>query len=331
MVVACAPNRTRTAAPAGRAVALGLLGCGTALPRRRVGNAELIACRGLDTTDEWVREKTGIRERRIASAGEGVVSLATAAARDALRAARVDAADLEVVVLATCTSETVIPCAAACVQGEIGAASAAAWDVNSACSGFSFALESAVRYLAGGHGTGLVIGADCGSRTAAADDRLTSVFFGDGAGAAVVGAGESAGGGRLLASRLRTTGLRQPLSMPAGGAMRMDGRAVWRYAVEELPATVRGLCDDACVDVSRIDRVVAHQSNRNILAAAAESLGVPADRFACNIESLGNTIAASIPLAMADALQEGSVRRGDLVAVVGYGGGLSSGGHLWRL
>ena len=313
-----------------RAAALSLYGCGVGLPARRLGNAELIAARGLDTSDEWVREKTGIRERRWAGPGEGVVPLAAAAARDALRSASVPAEELDVLVVATCTSETVIPSAAACVQAEVGAVNAAAWDVNSACSGFSYALESAVRCLGGG-GTGLVIGADCGSRTAAADDRLTSVFFGDGAGALLIGTGSTAGGGRLLASRLRTAGRREPLHMPAGGPMRMDGRAVWRYAVAELPEVVRGLCADAGVAVTDVDRVVAHQSNRNILSAAADALGLPEGRFACNIEALGNTIAASIPLAMAEEWSSGRVGRGSLVAVVGYGGGLSSGGHLWRL
>jgi 3-oxoacyl-[acyl-carrier-protein] synthase III len=174
----------------------------------------------------------------------------------------------------------------------------------------------------------LVIGVDRGSRLVNPLDRRTSVFFGDGAGAAVI---SSRGAGRVLASKLHSQGTSEPLSVPVGGAMSMDGKAIWDFATEVLPSTVRELCDMADVAIDEIKLIVPHQANRNILAAAADNLGLPLDRVAINIDRYGNTLAGSIPIALDEALAAGRAQPGDKVALVGFGAGLAWGGLLIQM
>lgn len=314
--------------PPATALRCSLAATGRAVPATSITNAELIAERDLDTTDQWIREKTGIIERRFVEEHEGVVSLATTAALEALEKANVAPDEIDIIVVATCSSETVIPTAAAAVQGDLMATNAVAWDINSACSGFSFAFDSVLRHLQTTGRYGLVIGADCGSRLVDPNDRLTSIFFGDGAAAVLI---DSAGQGAVLATHLETSGSRDPLSVPAGGFMQMDGKAVWNYATSTLPRIVRQLCDSAGCQLSDLDAIVSHQANANILAHAAASLDLPTGKFPCNIARYGNTLAASIPLAMHDAMQTLNPDKQHLIAMVGFGGGLSAGGHLWQI
>lgn len=305
----------------------GLAATGAALPSASISNQQLISERKLDTTDEWIRKKTGIAERRFVSKHEGVVSLATVAALEALEKANVAPDEIDIIVVATCSSETVIPTAAAAMQGDLMATNAVAWDINSACSGFSFAFDSVLRYLQTTRRYGLVIGADCGSRLVDPNDRLTSIFFGDAAAAVLI---DSAGEGEVLATHLETSGTSEPLSVSAGGYMAMDGKAVWKYATSTLPRIVRTLCDAAGHQVSDLDAVISHQANVNILAHAANALGLPTDKFPCNIDRYGNTLAGSIPLALNDSIQTLDPDKEQLIAIVGFGGGLAAGGHLWR-
>lgn len=306
----------------------GLAGTGSAVPSRVVDNRQLIADRELDTTPAWIEKKTGVRERRLADAGCTVTSLAANAGLSALEMGGVTPDEIDLIVVATCTAETVIPSVAASVQLELGATNAISWDVNTSCSGFSFALDSVVRRLAFEGRYALVVGADRGVRLADPTDRLTSVFFGDGAGAVLV---DGQGGGELLATHLETKASCDALSMPIDGYMSMDGRAVWDYATQTLPRVVRLLCERASVGVDQLDGVFAHQANVNILNSAAEKLGIPRERFPITLDRFGNTVAASIPLTLDDAVRGGQLRDGGLIALVGFGGGLSAGGQLWRI
>ncbi len=204
-----------------------------------------------------------------------------------------------------------------------------AFDVVNACSGFVYALDAATRYLQNGEfENALVIGVDRGSQLVNHRDRGTSVFFGDGAGAAIVGAH---GGGRVLASKMHSCGTSEPLFVPVGGSMTMDGKAIWNFATEVLPETIRELCDMAGVAIDEIKLVVPHQANRKILAASADTLGLDLDRVVINIERYGNTLAASIPIALDEALANDRVRSGEIVALVGFGAGLAWGGLLLEL
>jgi 3-oxoacyl-[acyl-carrier-protein] synthase-3 len=231
--------------------------------------------------------------------------------------------------VATSTPDYTMPSTACLVQGRLGAEHALAFDIVNACAGYVFALDAATRYLRGSEfQNALVIGVDRGSRLVNPRHRGTSVFFGDGAGAFVI---SNQGTGRVLASKLCSQGTSEPLSVPVGGAMEMDGKAIWNFATEVLPATVRDLCETANTSVDEIALLVPHQANRNILAASAEALGLPLDRVAINIDRYGNTLAGSIPIALNEALAAGQAHHGDKVALVGFGAGLAWGGILLQL
>lgn len=214
------------------------------------------------------------------------------------------------------------------VQRALGATNAAAFDLNAACSGFVHALETASRWIAPAPQNALIIGADCGSQLTDPNDRLTAVFFGDAAGAAVL---SSTGSGRILSSYLRSSGNDEALKAKVGGKLNMNGRQVWDFATRVLPETVRELAAQAEVSVDDIELIIPHQANLNILQSAAEELQISMDRVMVNLDRFGNTIAASIPLALDEALRDGRVRNGDLVALVGYGAGLTWGGQLWQI
>ncbi|HEX4414889.1 MAG TPA: 3-oxoacyl-[acyl-carrier-protein] synthase III C-terminal domain-containing protein, partial [Lacipirellulaceae bacterium] len=219
-----------------------------------------------------------------------------------------------------------MPSTACLVQGRLGADRALGFDIVNACAGFVFAFDAATRYLQNREfRNALVIGVDRGSRLVNPRHRGTSVFFGDGAGAVVI---SNRGSGRVLASKLHSQGTSEPLSVPVGGEMSMDGKAVWNFATEVLPSTVRELCEEANVSVDEISLLVPHQANRNILAASADALGLPFDRVVVNIDRYGNTLAGSIPIALDEALAAGRVQPGDKVALVGFGAGLAWGGIL---
>ncbi len=305
-----------------------ILGAGACVPECVVDNAFFSHRLGIDTTPEWIESRIGIVERRW-SIDETSTDLATGAARSALSQAQLEASDIDIVVVATSTPDFTMPSTACLVQGRLGAHRALGFDVVNACAGFVYAFDAATRYLnTGDIRNALVIGVDRGSRLVNPYDRSTSVFFGDGAGAAVL---SSRGAGRVLASKLHSQGTSAPLSVPVGGAMTMDGKAIWNFATEVLSTTVRDLCKAAHVSVDEIKLLVPHQANRNILAAAAAELGLPLDRVAINIHRYGNTLAGSIPIALDEAFAAGRVQPGDKVALIGFGAGLAWGGLLLQL
>jgi 3-oxoacyl-[acyl-carrier-protein] synthase-3 len=305
-----------------------ILGTGVCVPERVVENSYFSEQLGLDTTPEWIESRIGIGQRHWAT-DESSTDLAVGAARSALQQSKLEANEIDVVIVATSTPDFTMPSTACLVQGRLGATRALAFDIVDACAGYAYALDAASRYLQNGDlRTALVIGVDRGSRLVDPYDRSTSVFFGDGAGAAVVSRN---GAGRVLASKLHSSGNATPLSVPVGGTMKMDGKAIWNFAIEVLPSTVRELCDMAGVSVDEIKLLVPHQANRNILSAAAEKLGLPFDRVVVNIERYGNTLAGSIPIALDEALANGRAESGDLVALVGFGAGLAWGGLLLQL
>jgi 3-oxoacyl-[acyl-carrier-protein] synthase III len=305
-----------------------ILGTGVCVPERVVDNAYFSEELGLDTTAEWIENRIGIVQRHWAT-DESSTDLAVGAARSALQQSRLEANEIDVIIVATSTPDFTMPATACLVQGRLGAIRALAFDIVDACAGYTYALDAASRYVQNGDlQNALVIGVDRGSRLVDPRDRSTSVFFGDGAGAAVV---SRKGAGRVLASKLHSSGNAEPLYVPVGGTMKMDGQAIWNFATEVLPSTVRELCDMAGVSVDQIKLLVPHQANRNILSAAAEELGMPFDRVVVNIERYGNTLAASIPIALDEALANGRATSGDLVAVVGFGAGLAWGGLLLQL
>jgi len=305
-----------------------ILGTGACVPPLVVNNEHFSRELGIDTTPEWIESRIGIVSRRWA-VEESSTDLAVGAARSALEQAQLEANDIDVIVVATSTPDFTMPSTACLVQGQLGATHALGFDLVNACAGFVFAIDAATRYLRGDDFTNaLVIGVDRGSRLVNPHHRGTSVFFGDGAGAVVIG---NRGAGRVLASKLHSRGTSEPLSVPVGGEMTMDGKAVWNFATEVLPETVRELCEMANVAVEDIKLLVPHQANRNILSTAADTLGLPLDRVAINIDRYGNTLAASIPIALNEALAAGRAGPGDIVALVGFGAGLAWGGTLLQL
>ena len=293
-------------------------GWGTALPDKVLTNADLEAT--LDTSDAWIVERTGIRERRIGGTTSG---LATEAAAKALATAGVAADDLDLVLVATCTPDDALPAVATQVQRNLGAR-CGALDVNAACSGFVYGLVAAEGFLRAGHRRVLVIGAETLSRIVDWDDRGTAILFGDGAGAVVLEAGEPDGPGGLLGWDLGSDGsLRHLLHADVGGTIVMDGQEVFRRAVRVMVDSAQRALDRAGLTAADLDLVVPHQANVRIITSAAAKLGVPTERIAMVLESTGNTSAASIPLALAAAADEGRLRTGDRVLLVGFGAGMT--------
>lgn len=320
------PGRVRSRVPRLRRATI--LGTGRCVPERVIENAYFSRELGLDTTPEWIESRIGILTRHWA-VEETSTDLAVGAATSALDQAQLEADEIDVVIVATSTPDYTMPATACLVQGRLGAQHAAAFDIANACAGFVYALDAATRYIqSGDFRNALVIGVDRGSKLVDPHDRSTSVFFGDGAGAAVIG---RSGTGRILATKLCSQGTSEPLSVPVGGTMTMDGKAIWNFATEILPSTVRQLCDAAGVSVDEIKLIVPHQANRNILAAAVEKLGLTMECVAVNIDRYGNTLAGSIPIALDEALAAGRAQSGDLVALVGFGAGLAWGGLLLQL
>ena len=311
-----------------QAVRCSILGTGKALPDRVVDNGYFVDQLGLETTVAWIESRTGIRERRFSRPTTGLTHLATEAGLAALECSGVDPSSLSLIIVATSTADNAMPSTACLVQRELLADRALAFDLNAACSGFVYAFDVATRYLQTLDGNALVIGADLATRLVNPVDRGTSIFFGDGAGAGVLSA---TGKGRLLASELHSDGDDQPLIVPRDGSMRMDGRAIWDFATRVLPQTIRSLCAQADVAVEDLCLVVPHQANVNILRAAAESLGLPMERVVVNLDRYGNTMAASIPIALDEAVRAGRLASGDLVALVGFGAGLAWGGQLLQI
>jgi 3-oxoacyl-[acyl-carrier-protein] synthase-3 len=352
-------------------------GWGTAVPRRRVTNHDL--ARYLDTSDEWIVERSGIRERRWAGPGESTGPLSLAAARQALAQAGIEPSDLDAVVVATTTPETPMPATAAQVAAALGT-TAGAFDINAACAGFVYGLVTAAGLTAAGVSrTTLVVGADTMSSIVDADDRSTAVLFGDGAGAVVlaggpvepVGGGPTGVGSPIVAGPAGPTGrglqgggpagaaapglvacdlVGDPagvdlLVVPAGGSgrpasaetvaagdhhLRMDGREVFRRAVRGVEASIGRTLARAGCTADDVALFVPHQANTRIVDAVLARTGLAPERTWSNIDRFGNTSAASIPIALAEAVDAGTVADGDLVLMSGFGAGITVGTVLWR-
>ncbi|MBI2711164.1 MAG: ketoacyl-ACP synthase III [Actinobacteria bacterium] len=309
------------------------LGWGAAVPGGRLTNADLEA--RLDTSDAWITERTGIRERRTSGSGETTASLATAAGRAALERAGVAPSEVDLVLLATTTADTPCPSTAAHVQHALGTRGPAV-DVNAACAGFVYGLHLAAAAIhAGGLSRVLVIGGERITAITDPDDRATAILFGDGAGALLLevaqpAAGEAGPG--LLAVDLGGDGSAIPhLGIPAGDRyLRMDGQEVFRRATRAMATSCEAVLDGAGVSAEDVALFVPHQANRRIIDATAARLGFPADRVAVNIDRYGNTSAASVPMALAEALDAGRLSSGDLVLLSAVGAGLSWGSTLLR-
>jgi 3-oxoacyl-[acyl-carrier-protein] synthase-3 len=317
-----------------------LTGVGGHLPDRVLTNAEL--SRTVDTSDEWIVARTGIRERRIAAEGEKTSDLATAAARKALDAAGRTAADVDLIVLATATPDLTFPATAARVQAALGVTHGAAFDVQAVCSGFVFGLATADNFLARGQAKcALVIGAETFSRIIDWEDRGTCVLFGDGAGAVVVEARDEndAQARGIISTFIRTDGRLHDLLYVDGGPsqtrttglLRMQGNQVFRYAVEHISGAMLEACERGGVTIDQVDWFIPHQANQRILDGVARRLSIPTEKVVSTVAVHGNTSAASVPLALDTAVRDGRVKQGDLVLMEALGGGLTWGAALVRL
>jgi 3-oxoacyl-[acyl-carrier-protein] synthase-3 len=312
-----------------------VLGAGSALPRRQVTNAELAET--VDTTDEWIVERTGIRNRYIAGDGETTATLATDAARSALEHAGLEATEIDLIVLATATPDQTFPSTATKVQAALGINDCVAFDVHAVCTGFLYALSVADSMLRSGSATkALVIGAETFSRILDWEDRGTCVLFGDGAGALVLRAEEGDSG--ILATRLHADGRHNDLLFVDGGPsttgtvgkLRMKGREVFRHAVVNLADVMGEVLDGAGLSAGDVDWVVPHQANARILDATAKKLGLPPEKVVVTVDRHANTSAASVPLAFDTAVKDGRIKRGDLVVLEAMGGGFTWGAAALR-
>ena len=320
-----------------------VLGTGSALPERVVTNDELAA--QIDTSDEWIVERTGIRQRHIAGDHETTATLATAASRAALEDAGLTPADIGLIVVATATPDNTFPATATKVQNALGCNGGVAFDVAAVCSGFLYAIATADSLLKTGMATrALVIGAETFSRILDWEDRTTCVLFGDGAGAVVleapgVGTQSEADAPGILASRLHADGAQHDLLYVDGGPsttktvghLRMKGREVFRHAVVNLSAVLHEVLEDAEISAGDIDWIVPHQANKRILDATAKKLGIPAEKVVVTVDRHANTSAASVPLALDTARRDGRIKAGDLVMLEAMGGGFTWGASLLRM
>ncbi len=317
-----------------------IIGTGSALPARAVSNAEL--AQTVDTTDEWIVERSGIRNRYIAGEGETTGSLATEAARRALNAAGIDAKAIDLIVLATTTPDQTFPATATTVQAALGCNGGIAFDVQAVCSGFLYALGVADSMLRTGMASrALVIGAETMTRLLDWDDRATCVLFGDGAGAIVLEAqeGEAETARGILVTKLHADGMHNELLYVDGGPstsgtvgkLRMRGKEVFKHAVTNLADVLREVLEGSGIDVAEIDWVVPHQANARILDATARKLGLPPEKVVVTVDQHANTSAASVPLALDAAVRDGRICQGQMVVLEAMGGGFTWGASLLRM
>jgi 3-oxoacyl-[acyl-carrier-protein] synthase-3 len=313
-----------------------IIGTGSALPARRVSNTELAET--VDTTDEWIVERTGIRNRHIADDTETTASLATIAARNAIAAAGIDATEIGLIVLATATPDQTFPASATKVQAALGINDCIAFDVAAVCSGFLYAISVADSMLqTGAAKRALVIGAETFSRILDWEDRTTCVLFGDGAGAVVLEAREDGDRG-ILATSLHADGRHNALLYVDGGPsttgtvgkVRMKGSEVFRHAVTNLASVMKEVLSAANVSAMDVDWVVPHQANARILDATARKLGLPAEKVIMTVSDHANTSAASVPLALDQAVRDGRIKENDLIILEAMGGGFTWGAAILR-
>ncbi len=312
-----------------------ITGVGSYLPGEPVSNNDLFQ-RGVETNDEWIVSRTGIKARHLAEAGVTSSDLALEASRRALAAAMIDAAELDLIIVATSTPDFIFPSTACLLQAKLANRGAMAFDVQAVCSGFVYALSIADKFIrSGSHKKALVVGAEVFSRILDWDDRATCVLFGDGAGAVVLEASETPG---ILAAVAHADGSHSGiLSVPgsvSGGKvigdpfLRMDGQAVFKFAVRVLAEVARECCDNAGVSSSEIDWLIPHQANIRILESTAKKLGLGMDKVIVTVDGHGNTSAASIPLALDAAVRDGRIKAGQKILLEGVGGGFTWGAVL---
>jgi 3-oxoacyl-[acyl-carrier-protein] synthase III len=317
-------------------IEVSITGLGVKVPDRVVTNDEL--AQHVDTSDEWIVERTGIRERRIAAPEEALSDIAIPAARDALAQAGLTGADIDLIIVATVTPDMTFPSTAALAAAALGAGDAAAYDLSAGCTGFMYALAQAYGMLAGGLARrALVIGGDLLSRVLDWTDRSTVVLFGDGAGAVVL---EVVGEQGFLGFELGADGEGgNSLWLPGSGSrvfehpeqhLKMNGREVFKFATRILVQSAEEILAECGLTVDDVDLYIPHQANVRIIDHATRKLGVPSDRVVVNVDRYGNTSSGSIPLAMADAVADGRLRKGQLVLMTGMGAGLTWGSALMR-
>lgn len=314
----------------------GILGLGTYVPEKIMTNFDLEKI--VDTSDAWIQKMTGIKERRIAAENEATSDLAYNAAVKALESSNTKAEELDLIVVATMTPDYFTPSVSAILQKRLGAHHAAAFDLGAACSGFVYGLEAGGNFIATGmYKKVLVIGAEVFSRILDWEDRNTCVLFGDGAAAAVLGEVEEGHG--IIGSHLGADGdLDDVLVIPAGGSrapathetvdnrshyLKMKGPEVFKFAVKAMPGAVEKVLSNTGIGIEELDLIVPHQANMRIISSAAKKLGFPTEKFVINLDKYGNTSAASVGLALGEAVEKGMVKKGDNIALVGFGAGLT--------
>jgi 3-oxoacyl-[acyl-carrier-protein] synthase III len=320
-----------------------ITGWGMYAPSRVMTNDELATI--VETSDEWIQSRTGIRERRIAADDETALTLSVNASRDALAVAGLDPKDLDLVIVATCTPDYVIPATAVLVASELGATRAAGFDLSAACSGFLYAMATANGFIASGmHRNVLVIGVEVLSRFLDWTDRSTCVLFGDGAGAVLLQASDRPGGALGFDLFSDGTGC-EGIIIPAGGsakpashatvdahqhAIRMLGSEVYKYATRQMGESASAALRTAGLGVDDVDQFVFHQANIRIINSVQKALGIPDEKTYVNIDRYGNTSAASVPMALVEAVASGRIQPGDRVLMVAFGAGYTAGAALWE-
>ena len=312
-----------------------LIGTGSCLPGNPITNNDL-AARGIDTNDEWIVTRTGIRSRYLAEPGTTSSELGLVAAQRALEMAGIAASDLDLIIVATSTPDFIFPSTACLIQGQLGNKGAAAFDVQAVCAGFTYALGIAEKFIrSGSHKKALVIGAEVFSRILDWNDRSTCVLFGDGAGAVVLEASETPG---ILATAMHADGSQNGiLNVPGqicGGEvtgdpfLRMDGQAVFKFAVRVLADIAEEVCQAAGIKTTDVDWLIPHQANIRIIEATGKRLGINRDKVIVTVERHGNTSAASVPLALDEAVRDGRIKRSQKILLEGVGGGFTWGAAL---
>ncbi|WP_342346575.1 beta-ketoacyl-ACP synthase III [uncultured Nitrospira sp.] len=312
-----------------------ILGTGAYVPKRVLTNTDLE--RMVDTSDTWIIERTGIRERRVVEPGQACSDLAVEAAQRALIAADVAASEIDLILLATCTGDSPLPSTACLIQHRLGATRAAACDISAACCGFIYALAIADAYVKNGMGHVLVIGSEVMSAITDWTDRNTCVLFGDGAGAVVVGQGPEGSG--ILSTHLHANGgLSDMIQVPGGGSrepaskevleekrcfIKMKGNETFKIAVKSMEEATKEALDANKLELDDVDLFIPHQANMRILNAVAQRLGLAREKLMINLDRFGNTSAASIPLALDQAVQEGRIHKGSVVLLAAFGAGLT--------
>jgi len=324
---------------------VGITGTAFYVPETVLTNKDIVAL-GIDTSDEWIRTRIGVEERRIAKKNEATSDLAAEAAKKLMKKTGLTPEEIELIIVTTTTPDTITPSTACYVQEKIGAKNAGALDVNNACSGFNYGLSIAAKFVADGtYKKVLLIGAEAPSKFRDKNDRTTFVIFGDGAGAVLLEKVKKNFG--LLASYLRADGSgAEKLYMPGGGTRhpisnakdlekypikaRMDGKAIWDFAMKAIPDAAEKCLENADLTIKDVDFVVFHQANKRIIEEGMKILGLPMEKTITVIEKYANTISASIPIALDKALSDGKIKKGDIVLLIGFGAGLSWGANVLR-